>query len=59
MVLDDFVGIVCYGYVYLFMDEMLSCVVVDFCKCLYFVWNVIFDCDKIGDMDIELFKEFF
>lgn len=57
--LGDFAGITRYGHAYLPMDETLSRAAVDLCKRPYFVWNVTFDRDKIGDMDTELFKEFF
>ena len=57
--LGDFSGIVRYGHAYLPMDETLSRAAVDLCKRPYFVWNVDFQRDKIGDMDTELFKEFF
>lgn len=57
--LDDFAGITRYGHAYLPMDETLSRAAIDLCKRPYFVWNVTFDRDKIGDMATELFKEFF
>lgn len=57
--LGDFAGITRYGHAYLPMDETLSRAAVDLCKRPYFIWNVSFDRDKIGDMDTELFKEFF
>lgn len=57
--LGEFAGITRYGHAYLPMDETLSRAAVDLCKRPYFVWNVSFDRDKIGDMDTELFKEFF
>lgn len=57
--LGDFAGITRYGHAYLPMDETLSRAAIDLCKRPYFVWNVGFDRDKIGDMDTELFKEFF
>ena len=57
--LGDFAGIARYGHAYLPMDETLSRAAVDLCKRPYFVWNTRFDRDKIGDMDTELFKEFF
>jgi imidazoleglycerol-phosphate dehydratase len=41
------------------MDETLSRASVDLCKRPYFIWKVDFKRDKIGDMDTELFKEFF
>jgi len=57
--LGDFAGIARYGHAYLPMDETLSRAAVDLCKRPYFIWNVTFARDKIGDMDTELFKEFF
>ena len=57
--LDDFAGITRYGHAYLPMDETLSRAAVDLCKRPYFIWKVDFPRDKIGDMDTELFKEFF
>ena len=57
--LGDFSGITRYGHAYLPMDETLSRASVDLCKRPYFIWKVDFRRDKIGDMDTELFKEFF
>lgn len=57
--LGDFAGIARYGHAYLPMDETLSRASVDLCKRPYFIWKVDFQRDKIGDMDTELFKEFF
>ena len=57
--LGDFAGITRYGHAYLAMDETLSRAAVDLCKRPYFIWKVEFRRDKIGDMDTELFKEFF
>ena len=57
--LGDFAGITRYGHAYLPMDETLSRAAVDLCKRPYFIWKVDFRRDKIGDMDTELFKEFF
>jgi imidazoleglycerol-phosphate dehydratase len=57
--LGDFAGITRYGHAYLPMDETLSRAAVDLCKRPYFIWKVEFRRDKIGDMDTELFKEFF
>ena len=57
--LGDFAGITRYGSAYLPMDETLSLAAVDLCKRPYFIWKVDFARDKIGDMDTELFKEFF
>ena len=41
------------------MDETLSRASLDLCKRPYLVWKVDFARDKIGEMDTELFKEFF
>ena len=57
--LGDFAGITRFGHAYLPMDETLSRAAVDLCKRPYLVWNVDFSRDKIGEMDTELFKEFF
>ena len=57
--LGDFAGITRYGHAYLPMDETLRRAAIDLCKRPYFIWKVEFARDKIGDMDTELFKEFF
>ena len=57
--LGDFAGITRFGHAYLPMDETLSRAAVDLCKRPYLVWKVDFSRDKIGEMDTELFKEFF
>ena len=57
--LGDFGGITRFGHAYLPMDETLSRAAVDLCRRPYFIWNVEFRRDKVGDMDTELFKEFF
>lgn len=57
--LGDFAGITRFGHAYIPMDETLSRASLDLCKRPYLVWNVQFARDKIGDMDTELFKEFF
>lgn len=57
--LGDFGGITRFGHAYLPMDETLSRAAVDLCKRPYFIWKVTFQRDKIGEMDTELFKEFF
>ncbi|MEM7661296.1 MAG: imidazoleglycerol-phosphate dehydratase HisB [Pseudomonadota bacterium] len=57
--LGDFGGITRYGHAYLPMDETLSRAALDLCNRPYFIWKVAFTRDKIGDMDTELFKEFF
>ena len=57
--LGDFSGIARFGHAYVPMDETLSRAAIDLCRRPYLVWNVEFVRDKIGDMDTELFKEFF
>lgn len=57
--LGDFAGIARFGHAYIPMDETLSRASIDLCKRPYLVWKVDFKRDKIGDMDTELFKEFF
>src|SRR3546814_13581002 len=41
------------------MDETLSRVALDISGRPYLVWNVTFTRDKLGDMDTELFREWF
>ena len=57
--LGDFAGITRFGHAYIPMDETLSRASIDLCKRPYLVWNVDFRRDKVGDLDTELFKEFF
>lgn len=57
--LGDFAGINRFGHAYIPMDETLSRASIDLCKRPYLVWKVDFRRDKIGDIDTELFKEFF
>ena len=57
--LGDFAGITRFGHAYIPMDETLSRASLDLCKRPYLVWKVQFTRDKIGEMDTELFKEFF
>ncbi len=57
--LGDFAGITRYGHAYVPMDETLSRASVDLCRRPYLVWKVAFQRDKIGEMDTELFREFF
>ena len=52
-------GINRYGYFYIPMDECLSRCVIDFCGRPELVWNVELGLKKIGEMDTELFIEFF
>ncbi len=53
------VGIRRYGFFYLPMDECLSRCVLDLSGRPELVWNVELGLKKIGDMDTELFQEFF
>lgn len=57
--LGDKKGIVRYGHAYAPMDEALSRVALDISGRPYLVWKVDFRRDKIGEMDTELFKEWF
>lgn len=57
--LGDFAGITRYGHAYIPMDETLSRASVDLCKRPYMLFKVDFTRDKIGEMDTELFREFF
>ena len=52
-------GIVRYGSAVIPMDETLSRVAIDLSGRPYFVWNVAFSSPKVGDMDTELFREWF
>tara|TARA_Y100001970_G_scaffold256354_1_gene334007 strand:+ start:343 stop:930 length:588 start_codon:yes stop_codon:yes gene_type:complete len=52
-------GINRYGFFYLPMDECLSRCVIDFSGRPEFVWKVNLGLEKIGEMDTELFIEFF
>lgn len=55
----DKAGIRRYGHAYIPMDETLSRVALDFSGRPYLIWKVEFTRDKIGEMDTELFKEWF
>lgn len=57
--LADRKGIQRYGHAYVPMDETLTRVALDFSNRPYLVWKVHFSRDKIGDMDTELFREWF
>ena len=52
-------GINRYGFFYVPMDECLSRCVIDFSGRPELVWKVNLDLEKIGEMDTELFIEFF
>ena len=57
--LDDKKGIKRYGFFYLPMDECLSRCALDFSGRPELVWKVDLGLKKIGEMDTELFHEFF
>jgi imidazoleglycerol-phosphate dehydratase len=57
--LGDFAGIRRFGHAYIPMDETLSRAAVDFANRPYLIWTVNFIRPKVGDMDTELFKEWF
>ena len=52
-------GINRFGISYVPMDETLSRVVIDFSGRPYLIWKVFFTQNKLGEMDTELFKEWF
>ncbi len=57
--LGDRRGINRYGHAYVPMDETLTRVALDLSNRPYLVWKVGFSRDKLGDMDTELFREWF
>jgi len=57
--LGDKQGIARYGFAYLPMDETLTRVALDVSGRPFLVWKVAFTRSKIGDMDTELFREWF
>lgn len=57
--LGDRKGITRYGSAYVPMDEALTRVALDCSNRPYLIWNVAFTRDKLGDMDTELFREWF
>ena len=52
-------GITRYASALIPMDETLSCVAMDVSNRPYLIWRVEFSKPKLGDMDTELFKEWF
>ena len=52
-------GIARYGHAVIPMDETLTRVSVDASNRPYLVWKVVFTRPKLGEMDTELFKEWF
>ena len=57
--LGDKQGITRYASVHLPMDETLTRVAIDVSGRPYLIWKVAFSAPKIGEMDTELFKEWF
>jgi imidazoleglycerol phosphate dehydratase HisB len=57
--LGDLKGINRFGAAVIPMDETLSRVTLDVSKRPYLIWKVKFSKPKLGDMDSELFKEWF
>ncbi|MCG8490789.1 MAG: imidazoleglycerol-phosphate dehydratase HisB [Sneathiellales bacterium] len=57
--LGDLKGIRRYASAYIPMDETLTRVALDISNRPYLIWKVDFSRDKLGDMDTELFKEWF
>jgi imidazoleglycerol-phosphate dehydratase len=57
--LGDKKGIKRYAHAYIPMDETLSRISIDISNRPYLVWNVKLKVEKLGEMDTELFKEWF
>jgi imidazoleglycerol-phosphate dehydratase len=57
--LGNRIGIVRYGEATIPMDETLTRVALDASNRPYLIWKVAFTRPKLGDMDTELFKEWF
>src|SRR3989304_9938047 len=57
--LGDKKGIARYGAAYLPMDETLTRVALDVSGRPFLMWKVAFPRSKVGDMDTELFREWF
>jgi imidazoleglycerol-phosphate dehydratase len=57
--LGDKQGIARYASVHLPMDETLTRVSLDVSGRPYLIWDVTFSRDKLGEMDTELFREWF
>ena len=57
--LGDNAGITRFASAYIAMDETLSRVALDISARPYLIWRVDFSKPKLGDMDTELFKEWF
>ena len=57
--LGDKKGITRFANSYVAFDETLTRTAMDLCNRPYFIWNVKTTLDKVGDMEQELFPEFF
>ncbi|MEO1206871.1 MAG: imidazoleglycerol-phosphate dehydratase HisB [Pseudomonadota bacterium] len=57
--LGDRAGITRYADVHLPMDECMTRCAVDVSGRPFLVWNTAFSANKVGDMDTELFREWF
>ncbi len=57
--LGDKKGITRYAHSYIPMDETMTRVALDISNRPYLIWKVDFARDKVGEMDTELFKEWF
>ena len=57
--LGDLKGIRRYASAHIPMDETLTRVALDISNRPYLIWKVEFSRDKLGEMDTELFKEWF
>ncbi|WND03712.1 imidazoleglycerol-phosphate dehydratase HisB [Temperatibacter marinus] len=57
--LGDLKGITRYAHAYIPMDETLTRAALDISGRPFLIFNISFDRDKIGDMDTELFEEWF
>src|SRR5580698_3388701 len=57
--LGDFAGITRFGSALIPMDETLTRVAIDVSNRPYLIWRVNISKPKLGDMDTELFKEWF
>ena len=57
--MGDKKGITRYGNAYVPMDETLTRVALDISGRPYLIWHVKFSRPKLGDMDTELFREWF
>ena len=57
--LGDRIGITRFGQALSVMDETLSRIVLDCSNRPYLIWKVEFPTPKVGEMDTELFKEWF